>query len=179
MYPVREDTLLLLEAASEEIRPSDQVLEVGVGSGYIARRLQGNVAWIVTTDISPYAVLKVKEANVDVLRTDLLAGICGAFDLILFNPPYLPTQPDERIADWLEYALDGGPTGREVITRFAGQAGSVLKEQGRILLVISSLTGQKEVERLFEHRGFTGQIVKETEIEGEVLFVYRFRKISP
>jgi len=42
----------------------------------------------------------------------LFSGLSGPFDLIIFNPPYLPTLPRERIDDWLEYALDGGPTGR-------------------------------------------------------------------
>jgi release factor glutamine methyltransferase len=174
VYPVREDTHLLLEAAGEEIRPSDRVLEVGVGSGYIAHQLQGRAAWIVATDINPHAVRKAKEEGIDVLRTNLMAGICGSFDLVLFNPPYLPTRPEERIEDWLEYALDGGPSGREVIARFAEQVVSILAVQGRILLLISSLTGQKEVERIFTHQGMVGSIVKETFIEGEMLFVYRF-----
>jgi release factor glutamine methyltransferase len=174
VYPVREDTHLLLEAAGEEIRPSDRVLEVGVGSGYIAHQLQGRAAWIVATDINPHAVRKAKEEGIDVLRTNLMAGICGSFDLVLFNPPYLPTRPEERIEDWLEYALDGGPSGREVIARFAEQVVSILAVQGRILLLISSLTGQKEVERIFSHQGMVGRIVKETFIEGEMLFVYRF-----
>jgi release factor glutamine methyltransferase len=176
IYPVGEDTYLLLEAAAEEIRSSDRVLEVGVGSGYIAHHLQGRAAWIVATDINPHAVRKAKEEGIDVLRTDLMAGICGSFDLVLFNPPYLPTRPEERIQDWLEYALDGGPSGREVITRFAEQVVSILAVQGRVLLLISSLTGQKEVERIFNHQGMVGRIMKETYFEGEILFVYRFCK---
>jgi release factor glutamine methyltransferase len=174
VYPVREDTLLLIEAAAEEIRTSDRVLEVGVGSGYIAAHLQGRITYLLATDINPHAAEMAKEGGIEVVRTDLMTGICGDFDLILFNPPYLPTRPEERIEDWLEYALDGGPSGREVIARFAEQAVSILAPQGRFLLLISSLTGQKEVEHIFERQGMTGQIVKESEIEGEILFVYRF-----
>jgi release factor glutamine methyltransferase len=176
VYPVREDTLALLEAAGEELRPSDRVLEVGVGSGYVARQIQGRVACIVATDINPHAVWMAKEEGIEVIQTDLVAGICGQFDLILFNPPYLPTQPEERMEDWLEYALDGGPSGCEVITRFAERAGAVLAPKGRILLLISSLTGQREVVRVFEHQGMIGRVVKETALDGETLFVYRIHR---
>jgi release factor glutamine methyltransferase len=174
VYPIREDTLLLLDAAAEEIRASDRVLEVGIGSGYIAAHLQGRVTSLLATDVNPHAAGMAKKGGTEVIRTDLMTGICGVFDLILFNPPYLPTQQEERIEDWLEYALDGGPSGREVIARFAKQAVTVLAPQGRILLLISSLTGQKEVESIFERLGMAGQIVMESEIEGEILFVYRF-----
>jgi release factor glutamine methyltransferase len=176
VYPVREDTLLLLEAAREEVRPSDRVLEVGVGSGYVARQIQGRVACIVATDINPYAVRRAREEGIEVIRTDLVAGICSRFNLILFNPPYLPTRPEERIKDWLEYALDGGLSGCEVIARFAGQVGTVLAPKGRILLLISSLTGKREVERVLERQGMIGRMVKETALDGETLFVYRIHR---
>jgi release factor glutamine methyltransferase len=176
VYPVQEDTLLLLEVAEAEVRPSDRVLEVGVGSGYISRQIMGHVACLVATDINPHAVQDARNLGIDVLRTDLLAGICGQFDLILFNPPYLPTLPEDRMNDWLEYALDGGRSGREVIGRFAAQAGGVLAPKGRILLLISSLTGQREVEYLFTCQGMVGEILKESSVDEERLFVYRFRK---
>jgi release factor glutamine methyltransferase len=174
VYPVREDTLLLLEAAEKEIQSSDRVLEVGSGSGYIAACLKHRVSWIVATDINPHAVRRTREESIDVVRTDLAAGLCGSFDLILFNPPYLPTRPEERIEDWLEYALDGGPSGREVIARFAEQVGHVLARKGRILLLISNLTGQREVEKIFHRQGFIGRIMKKITIEGESLIIYRF-----
>jgi hypothetical protein len=67
-----------------------------------------------------------------------------------------------------------GPSGREVIQRFSLQVGRVLSEQGRILLLVSNLTGQEEVERIFGEQGMTGRIIKELPLEGEKLFVYRF-----
>jgi release factor glutamine methyltransferase len=176
IYPVGEDTLLLLDAAQEEIRSADRVLEVGVGSGHIVKHFLGKATCVVATDINPHAVRRAKIEGIEVIRTDLVAGICGSFDLILFNPPYLPTRPEEKVDDWLEYALDGGVTGREVIARFAVQAGPVLAEWGRILLLISSLTGQRGVEEIFVRQGFSGEVMKRADIEGETLFVYRFRR---
>ncbi|MDO9323847.1 MAG: class I SAM-dependent methyltransferase, partial [Methanoregula sp.] len=153
VYQPEADTYLLLDAAKKELKPGERVLEIGTGSGFISREL-AKVSNVVATDINPHAALCARSSGVDVVRNNLFAGIRGTFDLILFNPPYLPTQPEERIDDWLEYALDGGETGRMVIERFAADAGRVLAPDGRILLLISSLTGFPEVNDLFSQHGF-------------------------
>ena len=108
------------------------------------------------------------------IRTDLFTGIRAIFDLVLFNPPYLPTEPGERIDDWLEYALDGGESGRDVIERFASGVGRVLSPEGRILLLVSSLTGPDEVRELFHGHGFSSTIAVQQIVEGEELSVMRF-----
>jgi len=172
VYTPEADTYLLLEAARAEVRPGDRVLEVGTGSGFIAAEL-AQVTGVVATDINPHAVLCARQKGVDVVQSDLFCGIRSTFDLILFNPPYLPTQPYERIDDWLEHALDGGPTGRVVIERFAGQAGRVLAPGGRILLLISSLTGLPEVRDLFFNHGFISEILLKKVIEDETLYVLK------
>lgn len=126
VYPPAEDSHLLLRAALREVRPTDRVLEVGTGSGYVAASVLGRAANVVATDINPHAVECARARGLAAVRTDLFAGLSGPFDLVLFNPPYLPTLPEERIDDWLEYALDGGPTGRAVIERFVADIGRVL-----------------------------------------------------
>ena len=173
VYTPAEDSFLLLRAALREVRPGDRVLEVGTGSGYIAAGLVDRAAMVVATDINPHAAASARARGVEVVRTDMAAGISGPFDLILFNPPYLPTAPEERIDDWLEYALDGGPTGRAVIERFIADAGRVLAPSGRILLLISSLTGPDEVRVVFTRHGFVSFIVDEEPLEGETLYVLR------
>jgi release factor glutamine methyltransferase len=76
----------------------------------------------------------------------------------------------------MERALDGGATGREVIARFLHDVGRVLAPGGRILLLISSLTGEAEVERLLEREGYTQEKVRSMEYEGETLSVLRLRR---
>jgi len=173
VYPPAEDSFLLLRAALREVRETDRVLEVGTGSGYVAAGLLGRAAAVVATEINPHAVESARARGVEAIRTDLFAGLSGPFDLILFNPPYLPTAPEERIDDWLEYALDGGPPGRVVIERFIADAGRVLSPFGRILLLVSSLTGVDEVREVFARAGFVSFIVDEEKVEDEFLYVLR------
>ena len=173
VYCPAEDSFLLLRAALGEVRPTDRVLEVGTGSGYVAAGLLGRAAAVVATDINPFAVGCARARGLAAVRTDLAAGLCGPFDLILFNPPYLPTAPEERINDWLEYALDGGPTGRVVIERFVAEIGRVLAPFGRVLLLVSSLTGPDAVRELFARAGFVSFIVDEEQVEDETLYVLR------
>lgn len=172
VYQPEADTYLLLDVALEEVRRSDRVLEVGTGSGLIAATV-GKETPVVATDINPHAAVSTRRQGIDIVRCNLMDALCGKFDLILFNPPYLPTEPHERVDDWLEYALDGGKTGRETLERFAAGAGRVLAPGGRILVLISSLTGQNEVKALFAREGYSAELVREEKVEDEVLSVLR------
>ncbi|MFZ2412166.1 MAG: HemK2/MTQ2 family protein methyltransferase [Candidatus Methanoperedens sp.] len=151
VYEPSEDSYLLAEAALSEIKDKERVLEVGCGSGVISAVIKANTkAKITGIDINPYAAACTKENGVDVIIGDLLSCIRGKFDIIIFNPPYLP-DIKEKIAgdkitkDWINVALDGGDDGRRIIFRFLEEAGSRLVENGRILMVVSSLTGIEEV----------------------------------
>lgn len=177
VYPPSEDTFLLLEAALSEERPGDRVLEAGCGSGYISSRLSREVS-VIACDINPHAVRLTQSLGVDVVRADLLSGIRGPFDLVIFNPPYLPTLPEERMDDWLEYALDGGEDGTRVIRRFAEQVERILAPYGRVLLLLSSLTGLHPVRDLFVNCGFATDVVRECRVEGEDLFVLKCTRVG-
>ena len=177
VYQPEADTRLLLCVAEAEVRPGDRVLEIGTGSGLIAETLTRK-ADVLATDINPHAVAHARLRGVPVIRTDLFDGICGVFDLVIFNPPYLPTLPEERIDDWLEYALDGGKTGRDTIIRFAEGVGRVLDTGGRALVLISSLTGLKEVQDLFNAAGFLSLIVSEQAVENEMLYVLKMVRME-
>jgi release factor glutamine methyltransferase len=140
IYPPAEDTRLLLRAALQE------AIEIGSGSGLICTELACRVRSIVATDISPIATRWVKSLGIEVVRADLFQGIEARFDLVIFNPPYLPTSIEERIPGWLNAALDGGASGRDVIFAFLEQLGSHLSSRGRALLLVSSLNGLRVVE---------------------------------
>ncbi len=173
VYQPEQDTYLLLSAVAKEIRDGDTVLEVGTGSGIIAQACGERVVRCVATDVNPHACRMAHTMGVEVIRTNLYDGLKGPFDLILFNPPYLPTAENERMDDWLEYALDGGPDGRTVIREFASGLHRILHQYGRVLLLVSSLTGIQETRELFADHGFLSCIVGEDTTEGEHLVVFR------
>jgi len=166
VYPPSEDTYLLRDAAVEEARSDDTALEVGTGSGVAADALKENAEEVVATDINPAAARAARERGVSAVRTDLVAALDASFDLVVFNPPYLPLT-DETPEDAMSDALGGGETGRETAERFLDDAHRVLAPEGRVLLVASSLSGAEEfeerddyaVERVVSERYFFEEIV--------------------
>lgn len=178
IYFPSEDTFLLIKAALAEVKPTDRVLEIGTGSGAVAKSLREVTPSVLAVEINPHAAAYAHEVNgVEVIRGDLFEPITGEFNLILFNAPYLPTSPEERYDDWLEYALDGGPTGREVIERFLHDAPAHLSTFGRILLLISSLTGMDEVLNLCRTQALIALVIAEDRQEdGEILYVLRISR---
>src|SRR5659263_88664 len=134
------------QAALSIIQNSEKILEVGCGSGIISAVIKNNTQAIITEiDINPHAAKCTKENGVDAIRGNLLSCIKGKFEIIIFNPPYLPTNDEERTSDWINVALDGGSDGREIINRFLVGAFDHLEENGRILVLVSSFTGIEEV----------------------------------
>ena len=172
VYPPAEDSELLLETALKEIKPNDDVLEVGVGSGFVAERLKDKCKFLLATDINPFAVKMAKEKGIEVIRTDLVKGIKKKFTLILFNPPYLELDENERRGDWLEKAIDGGKHGIEVICRFLDLVEDVLAENGRIILIASSFN-TPHVFKEIEKRGFKWEIVAKIYLFFEELYALK------
>jgi release factor glutamine methyltransferase len=177
VYDPAEDSFLLVEAALKEARPQDKALEIGTGSGIVSLFLKDMVD-VVATDINPHACRNARLNGVPVVRTDLYTGICGRFDLIIFNPPYLPTAPEEKLDAWLNRAFDGGPTGRREIERFVKGVDRILAPGGRILTVISSLTGIDETEKLFGEQGLRMETVSTENVPFEKLVVLKFFRPS-
>lgn len=176
VYDPGEDSFLLVDAALKEARSGDKVLEVGTGSGVVSLFVKDVASSVVATDISPFACDNARLNGVPVVRTDLYRGICGKFDLVIFNPPYLPTSDEERLKSWLNRAFDGGPTGRDEIVRFLEGIDDILAPGGRILMVVSTVTGVGEIMKIFSGRGFRGGEVASEKVPFEKLVVLKFSK---
>jgi release factor glutamine methyltransferase len=178
VYQPAEDTYLLLRAALSEARPEDLAVEIGCGSGFISQELGAKVAFLLATDINPHAVRAARARGIEVIRADLFRGIKGKFDLILFNAPYLPTEPKERTGQWIDYALDGGESGRQTVDRFLDDLAGHLRPGGRALLLISSLTGLAGVRRTAKAAGLTAEVVADEGCFFERLYVLRLGTIG-
>jgi release factor glutamine methyltransferase len=165
VYQPAEDSGLLAEAAVEGVDGDDRVLEVGTGSGWVAATVVDETgARVVASDVNPHAVRSARDRGVEALRADLLAPFRdGAFDAVLFNPPYLPTDPENEWGDWMEAALSGGESGRALIDPFLDGVARVLAPGGAVYLLVSSLTGFDEVVERAEANGFAvGTAVQES-----------------
>ncbi|UUX92754.1 HemK2/MTQ2 family protein methyltransferase [Methanoplanus endosymbiosus] len=173
VYQPEADTYLLLKAVMAEIKYDDRVIEIGTGSGKIAGEAYKIAKSVTGTDINPHACRSAAALGPEIIRTDLSAGISSEFDLVIFNPPYLPTEEEEKIDDWLEYALDGGISGRETIEKFAEVLPEIMNKNGRCLLLVSSLTGTEEVRNIFSGKKLLSYVILSEICEDETLYILR------
>ncbi len=175
VYEPREDSYLLQEYMPRDLR-GKKVLEMGTGSGILAITAAKNGGVVTAVDINPEA-LKVAKNNAErqnvkikFVLSDLFENITEKYDLIIFNPPYLPEDEQDRKAG-ASRIYSGGKTGRSTIERFVQSAGKFLKENGKIIMVISSLTGEKETIELFRRASFEPRILAREKVPWEELLV--------
>ena len=176
VYQPAEDSGLLAEAALDHAQ--GRTLEVGTGSGWVAERVAVETdCEVVASDVNPHACRQARGRGLAVVRGNLLEPFRdGTFDTLLFNPPYLPTDPDHEWDDWMEQALSGGESGRELIEPFLADADRVLRSGGRVLLLVSSLTGFEDVLALARGAGFDAETVREESFPFETLSVLKLQR---
>lgn len=175
VYGAAEDSMLLADAALDEIAGDARVLDVGTGSGVVADRVRTETAArVVASDVNPHACRAARDRGLPVVRTDLVSGFRdGVFDVVLFNPPYLPEDPVAARDDWMEVALTGGETGREVVEAFLDDVGRVLAPGGFVLLLVSTLAGVDEVVEYAGRRGFSAVALRDESYPFETLTVLK------
>lgn len=178
VYEPAEDTWLL--ARSIPVRPGTRVLEVGTGSGAVAIHCARRGADVVATDLSPAALrLASKNARrngvrIQFLQADLLQGLrASAFDVVAFNPPYLPTESGERVPGPLNLAFDGGISGRDTLQRFL--RGLRIGARTVVLAAVSSLQDRAAVENLFEASGLDAEAVADERFPFEAVTIFSLR----
>jgi release factor glutamine methyltransferase len=186
VYPVREDSLLLLPFA--RVARGSSLLEVGCGTGLVSLEAASAGARVVATDLNPYALQRLSERArerrlaIDVVRTDLARGL-GRFDRVLSNPPYLPTVTAQRDPDrWQNLALDGGPDGCAVMARLLASLADHLATGGSAFVLVSSLqsaTRLASIRNGWENEGGRCTSVAARSLEGERLEVWRFDRRGP
>lgn len=168
----RQDTETLVEEALKVVQPGMRVLDLCTGSGCIIISILHNTKQVegYATDISKQALnvakenAKLHDAAVMFERSDLFDHITGSFDVIVSNPPYIPTgemvklMPEVRLFE-PEEALDGKEDGLHFYRRIIAECGGHLNPGGRILFEIGYDQGQA-VSGMLLDAGFTGVQVK-------------------
>jgi release factor glutamine methyltransferase len=163
VFAPRSDAADLIDAALPRIR--GDVLDVCTGSGVVALSVAPRAATTTAIDSSRRAVLAARAAStlnrrgVSVLRGDLLAPVSGVrFDVILSNPPYLPSPPG--CGGGNASAWDGGGDGRRLIDRLCRDAPRHLRAGGELLIVQSTLTGTARTLEAMELAGLEPSVVR-------------------
>ena len=182
VYDPSEDSFLLLE--SIQIAPEDVVLEIGTGCGLIALEASRQGASVICTDINPYAVRLTRNniqknkhlliGSIEVRKGDLFTVIKKEelFDIILFNPPYLPTSEKEKVDRWFDIATDGGKDGLAVTKRFLKDVQNYLSFNGRAYFVFSSLSDRSKLEEYLKKETLRYEVVLSRRFHDESLDIY-------
>lgn len=155
----RQETELLVEAviefADQEPSAPIYVADVGTGSGAIAVAVAKAIpnAHVYAFDISidairiarQNAIRHAVDDRIEFIVSDLLTATSFRFDVIVSNPPYIPTSDmSELPADVQQephHALDGGADGLDIIRRLVVQASQGIKKSGLFLFEIDSNHG--------------------------------------
>mmetsp|Transcript_33664 Transcript_33664/g.108735 ORF Transcript_33664/g.108735 Transcript_33664/m.108735 type:complete len:244 (-) Transcript_33664:385-1116(-) len=199
VYEPSDDTFLLLDALASDVaclrgQLPGVCLELGSGSGAVITGLSqilsragvpGSAAALMATDLNPAAnaasarTAAANGASVQVLNMDLLHALRpGVIDVLVFNPPYVPTSLEEAVqgqssAD-LYAAWAGGPKGRVVLDRLLPTIGALLSPSGVFYLLGVRDNDPDDLARYFEaHFHMHPVIIAERRAQNERLFVMR------
>ena len=162
----RQDTETLVEEAIKVIRPGMKVLDMCTGSGCILISIMKNVPDIegLGCDISKQALIVaienaiLNEVSANFERSDLFENVMETYDVIVSNPPYIPTEeiltlmPEVSQFEPMQ-ALDGREDGLYFYRKIVKECRNYLKPNGMILFEIGHDQG-KAVSEMLTYAGF-------------------------
>ena len=169
----RQDTEVLVEQALNELKnyKNPKVLDMCTGSGCIAISVSLITNLQVTAvDISKKALevarkncKKLSCTNVNLIQSNLFDKIDKKFEMILSNPPYIPTKVIEGLEPEVrdfepKLALDGSEDGLEFYRRLAIDSKKYLVQGGSLLMEIGCEQAE-DVSHLLEVNGYTDILV--------------------
>ena len=165
--PETEEMVMMVVGSVEQ---GNRVLDLCTGSGAIAIALskelekRGVEAEVIASDISKDALdlakrnAKLNYADVTFVESDLFAKVKGKFDVIVTNPPYIPTAEianlQREVRDYEPHlALDGGSDGMDCYRRIAAEASKHIVKGGVLIMEVGMGEAQ-EVAKLFKKSSY-------------------------
>ncbi|VVA22105.1 PREDICTED: hemK methyltransferase family member [Prunus dulcis] len=162
-------------------------LELGCGSGYVITSLAlivGQEAHYIATDINPHAVRVTRETleahgvHAELITTNIASGLqkrlAGLVDVIVVNPPYVPTPEDEVGHEGIASAWAGGENGRSVIDKILPVADNLLSEKGWLYMVTLTENNPSEICLQMKEKGYASRIIVQRLTEEENLQIIKF-----
>jgi HemK-related putative methylase len=168
VYRPQDDTSLLVEALKRQVMTdSTRVLDLCAGTGALSvAAAKAGAGRVLAIDISRRAIVNVglnrllNNVGVEARRGDLTEALNGeVFDLVVSNPPYVPSEIDELPATGIERAWNAGTSGRVLLDRIIASAPDVLAPGGSLLLLQSVLCDVGKTEAMLEERGMSAEVV--------------------
>lgn len=161
VMPITAVSELLGRAVLNDVRDGDRVLDMGTGSGVNAILAASRAGSVLAVDINPDAVTAAEDNvrrngvadRVEVRRSDVFDEVDGAFDLIVFDPPFRWFARRDRF----ETAITD--ENYEALTRFFRDAREHLTEGGRMLIFFGTSGDLAYLERLADAAGFARTVV--------------------
>lgn len=186
VYEPSDDTFLIAEHL--DVGKNENVLDMGTGCGILGVLAAEKAGNVVAVDINPEAVECAKfNAKLNYV-SDKVETLCSnlfnkfeydiVFDLIIFNPPYLPVDFNIHLGKIKEQAWYGGVDGRKIIDKFLNSVDQYILKNGRILMIQSSLSNPEKSLRRFRKMGFETDIIAEKQLFFEKLFIIRAKRNS-
>lgn len=178
VYDPSDDSFMLIDCL--DVCRGDRVLEVGCGCGLVSIHCAREGGHVTCSDINRHA-LKLAKSNARMnnmelraIRADIFRGNRSRFDIVIFNPPYLPVGPEERVAgEWIEMAVSGGSDGADLIRRFIPQLKDHLTKKGRGYMIVSSSNPVDELMELASNSGLKVEVAGKLGLFMEVVYCWR------
>lgn len=143
IYTPKKDSYLLKNYLSEQNwQKQISTLDIGTGTGIIALEMAKKGANVTAIDINEkaleYAEKQAKEKQLDnritFKKSDLYSNVSGKYDLITFNPPYLPSEDKYKNSE----TWRGGKNGTEITEKMLKNTSKYLKPGGEALVILSN-----------------------------------------
>ena len=166
IYEPREDSFLLQKYVERYSR--GKVLDIGTGSGIQALTAMKKTKEVLAVDIDESSVIYAISKGINAIQSNLFQNVNGRFDLIIFNPPYLPKDIKENKE--VARLVSGGKEGKELIEEFFSKVRAYLNKDGKVLVVFSSLSG--DVLGCIKRNNFNYKKLDEQSFFFEKLFIY-------
>ena len=174
IYLPLEDSLMLAKQVKKYAK-NKKVLDMGSGDGIQAKAaLNAGAKSILASDINHEVIKHLGDRDIKAILSDLFSNIEDKFDLIIFNPPYLPR--DKREDSESSRITSGGKKGDEIILRFLKSLNKHLTTEGVSLIVISSLTPKIRIIAEIKKQKLSHRVLSSQKFFFETLEVWEIKK---
>ncbi|MCS6784835.1 MAG: methyltransferase domain-containing protein [Candidatus Caldarchaeum sp.] len=174
VYTPREDSFLTMDCVGR-VPPLERAVEVGCGPGVVMKTMLERCGEVVGIDVDlpslREAMVRLADdyGRVHLVNASFLPFRDKCLDLVVANPPYLPSEPE-----FYDPSIHGGPTGVEASIQIVQSAARALKKNGLLVMTASSLSDVESLLLQTQSAGFSPRDRLEFKSFFETVFCFIF-----